>query len=353
MAPSLKSIIRTLDEQFIDDLKPGGILAPIIEAVKNDKTLFFCIRKNYFNIYYQGGSLMRVDKKGKHGYPIEFNINYTETEDECNNLLKMLQPGEFTYDNKGKRQYYMTIAKTAADALKWVYSIPRIKNIMDIYFSKDEGKEMAERFYQQMMCRENTRSKISKDMDYYITDIEHSLNFPKPKIGAKGKEKKFAKIDMIAIKWPGDTKENDNHEVSLAFIEMKYGDKAMAGVAGIKEHLADMVDLGEEYEAARQSTEKQLEILNELGLLAHTNKKCKFTVINIKEEKPEYILLFANSGRGLNKDILEECKKFNTPEMPFKLKFFVANFAGYGLYKKCVMDYEDFEKRIQALGTAV
>jgi hypothetical protein len=348
--------IRSLKEEFIRDLT-DGLLSPITEAVRRDKTLFLCVRHNYINIYYQGGNIMKVKSAAKKGeYTASFNINYLRNGEDRDigrqekRLLETLPAGnikpvefddsEETDETKDvKEEEFISKLSSPDDVIKWADALPALKNIMDIYFS---SHEKAERFYQQMVCRENTRSKISESMDYFITDIEYSVPFPKPK-----DKRKTARIDMIAVKWPKNRKAGGTVcEVKLALIEMKYGDKAMTGSSGIEEHLKDMIDIGGEgYEIIRQSTEQQLEVLRRLGLMPGSGEFKVVCDTKVPEHKPEYIMLFANTSPGGEKgaQMLKKCKAvIDGNKVPFDLKFFAANYAGYGLYKECVLDMERF-----------
>lgn len=68
--------MRALSEQFMYDLKnPDGMLHPILERVKNDQTLMLAIRQDKINIYYRGGSLLRIEQL-KYSYKTFFNPNY-------------------------------------------------------------------------------------------------------------------------------------------------------------------------------------------------------------------------------------------------------------------------------------
>lgn len=50
---------RGLSDNFMAALT-GGVLTPLLDRVKADRTLCLEIREDYLNIYYRGGSLMRI-----------------------------------------------------------------------------------------------------------------------------------------------------------------------------------------------------------------------------------------------------------------------------------------------------
>ena len=77
---------RGLSETFLEDLL-SGYLKPILECVKNDDTLFLGIRENYINIYYRGGSILKLTENKKN-YLAEFNANYFQVEKKTSDIKK-------------------------------------------------------------------------------------------------------------------------------------------------------------------------------------------------------------------------------------------------------------------------
>lgn len=76
------------------------------------------------------------------------------------------------------------------------------------------------------MLRENNNSSISNDTDYYIASNESSNT------------DNGSRFDLIGIKWAstGPARRNNLKDISLVLMEMKYGDGAHAGSAGIIKH---------------------------------------------------------------------------------------------------------------------
>lgn len=164
---------------------------------------------------------------------------------------------------------------------------------------------------------------ISNESEYFISDIEvHESTSD-------------ARFDMVAIRWKAyQRKSGDN--CRLAFIEMKYGDRAIIGKAGILKHLKDIDSLiadKEKYEDLVQTIMNQFNQLDQLGVL-NFNKGTSYAKVNLNpDDPPEIIFLLANHNlraTGL-KNIL------NSPEIVaysklkrFDLRFFVSSFSGYG-----------------------
>ncbi|MDR0453616.1 MAG: hypothetical protein LBH05_02240 [Deferribacteraceae bacterium] len=315
---SVDKKFRCISEGFIEALKKEtGILNPILETVKADRSLMLFIRENYINIYYNGGSIMKITENTEgERYTVEFDKNYLKE-------YEVVLP-----------KYEISDNKDAAKATEWKKVLPEIKHAMALFINAGE------RTYQQLVCRENNRSKISNDTDYFIVDMEYCVPL----------KDKNPEIDMIAVKWSAtsqDRKRQDDEgfkTVSLAFIEMKYGDKAIDGTAGLKVHLDDMIKIFDEdkLESIRNRAEFQLNTLNYLGLIDHKNPECKFRVI--LPALPEYIMLLANTAS--KKDVFKDAIKHydNFAKKHFELKFFVASYAGYGLFEHCMLNAEDFKK---------
>ena len=53
-------------------LDPARGISLVLDRVKKDDTLALEIRNEYFNIYYRGGSLAKVERRATDFYPITF-----------------------------------------------------------------------------------------------------------------------------------------------------------------------------------------------------------------------------------------------------------------------------------------
>src|ERR1035438_1231807 len=111
------------------------MLYPILDRVRNDHTLLLSIRKDYINIYYRGGNILRVEKVGASGYTSFFDTKYNKNAETTLDLPR----------NIGNHD----------DAKKWVDSFQSLKLIMDFYFSRICKSE---REFQQLVARESNDS---------------------------------------------------------------------------------------------------------------------------------------------------------------------------------------------------
>jgi hypothetical protein len=307
--------MRELSQSFMHNLiDPQGILHPILTRVKSDQTLMFAIRDGFINIYYRGGSILKISEpKTKSGnYQTSFDDRYNRSGIKTPNLPKILQEQD--------------------DVRQWMNGFPQLKLFMDDFYSKVNKPE---REFQQLVARENNNSSISNASEYFISDIEVSESIT------------GARFDMLAIRWLA-TQRRSGENCKLALIEMKYGDGALSGNAGMLKHLQDIDALivnKEKYSKLVEVIAHQFEQLDQLGLL-NFNKGKKYTKVMLHpNDKPEVIFILANH----NPRATELKSILNSPEIvayseskDFDLRFFVSSFAGYGLHVKCMFDLNKF-----------
>ena len=133
-------------------------------------------------------------------------------------------------------------------------------------------------------------------------------------------------------------------------MEMKYGDGALGGKAGLLKHLQDidaLISNRDLYADLLMTMESQFNQLDQLGLL-NFNRCMNETKVKLdSNDKPEVIFLLANHNPRSSKlsTILDD-PEIQAYEQPphFDLKFYVARFAGYGLHTDCMLDLGEFRK---------
>lgn len=295
---------RSLSSKFISDLQAEDILGKILSYVKNDNTLDIEIRENYINIYYRGGNILKVTEKGK-SYIYDYDKDYLKGSVlPCVNTLS---------------QY-----KSNRD---WDNFFPMMKQAMDFYFSK-HAKE--EREYQQLVVRENNYSSIANSTDYFIIDIEYDNHA-------------HARFDLIAIEWPSTSSDRKlPKKPRLIVIEMKYGDGALSGSAGIKKHCDDFnkfVSSPKELEDFKNEMLSVFSQKRELGLIPCLSSSKNSNKIENFDGDIELAFLIANhdpASSKLKKE-LSSCGNISA-------KFIVSNFMGYGIYNHAIYDQSTFEK---------
>lgn len=87
---------------------------------------------------------------------------------------------------------------------------------------------------------------------------------------------------------------------------------------------------------------RQFDQLRALGLLGHTHSDAVKTIDMV--EKPEVVFILANHNPRSGK-LLKILDKIELPDN-FDLRFFVANFAGYGMHEACMLELADFRELV-------
>ena len=302
---------RAISKDFLNDLK-NGKLSSLLERVLADDTLDLELRGDSVGIYYRGGRLFRITEKGSGTYEIYFDLNYCKTEAWSNTgIIVICNP-------------------TVEQAVK---NIPYYKQAMDMWLHKNPKYE---REFQQLLVRENNnQGDISKSTDYYILDIEYTDDNDRNK----------SRFDIVALKWESKSWiRKDNGKCSVVLMEMKYGDKALDGTAGIEKHLEDFRNffakpLGER-QAIYMDWEKVFKQKCKLGLVDGLQEKQYDVKINFDE--PEVALIFANHDPDKTKlgDVLSKitCTKYK-----FKILIANASNVGYGLYVDKMRDVTEYQ----------
>lgn len=290
---------RRINNNFYKALKTGK-LKKLLDCVLEDDFLCLELRGNAVNIYYRGGSLFKINDKNDK-YNITFDTRYDKD--------KKLNPNP--------------------DIEEAVKSIPFYKQAMDKWFHEHPKYE---REFQQIILRENNNSgKISRATDYYIVDIEYQDT------------ENSSRFDMVAFKWPsnGAARKNTN-ALSLALIEVKYGDNAVGGNAGIKKHLDDLkffIDDKEKLKEFKEDMEQVFKQKCELGLMDGLQGH-QFEV-SLSDDEPEVIFIFANHDPD-SKKINNILSDINISDYPFKILAAQSSFMGYGLYMDNMIEIKDF-----------
>ena len=304
--------IRKLSDGFMNALQ-HDILHPLLTQVQQDDSLSLFIRKNYINIYFRGGNLLKLSEN-KDNYVVGFDKNYDPEESYINEIPK-------TLDNK-------------ETVTQLIDMLPHMKQLIDKHRT---AYPRMEREFQQLVVRENNYSKISNETDYFIIDIEADY-------------RNIGRFDFVACKWPRDKRKND--KVQLVLMEMKYGNGALKGTAGLVEHVKAVEKLlsdPQKTETLRETAEAQLNQLNELRLLKHTRPEGrKFRISS--DLKPELILLLANHNPYASSlsSILDDSGELkhliDQNSEKFDSLFFTSCVAGYGMQARCMLPLEAFRK---------
>ena len=147
---------------------------------------------------------------------------------------------------------------------------------------------------------------------------------------------------MVALKWLSNgTVRRDTSRISLALIEVKYGNGALKGTAGIEKHLED-------FQAFLSDREKVSDFCRDISLVF--SKKCRLGLLDGLNEKPydvkissldpEVIFLFANHDPE-SKILPAVLKEVKPNKYPFPILVANASYMGYGLYAEQMKQIKD------------
>jgi hypothetical protein len=307
---------RGLSIPFFEDLR-SGILTPLIERVLKDHSLCLEIRDDYINIYYRGGNLLRVSRAstGGHEYLANFDENFAGKSKE--ELLEILPS---------------SILAAPEHAVNWTQVFPCLKQTMDLYLGEHPKEE---RESQQVIVRDNNFGSMCPATDFYICDIEYACKVPCgpgiQSMGQNGRKESLVRFDMIGVGWPSSSKDRKRaYRHRLAFIEVKFGDGAMAGKASIGKHVDDVSEFISDKKRLQGFKEEMVGVFNqkrELGLI-----KCKKNLESFSEEAPMLILLVINHDPASQALRLE----LDSLKLSTSLDVHIASgsFMGYGLFNE-------------------
>lgn len=136
---------------------------------------------------------------------------------------------------------------------------------------------------------------------------------------------------MVALKWLSNgAVRRATSRISLALIEVKYGDGALKGTAGIEKHLED-------FQAFLSDREKVSDFCRVMSLVF--SQKCRLGLVDGLNEKqydvkissldPEVIFLFANHDPE-SKILPAVLKEVKPNKYPFPILVANASYMGYG-----------------------
>jgi hypothetical protein len=214
--------MRGINERFINDLKSES-LSFFLHQVKNNPNICLEIRKDYINLYYKGGSALKIIQN-KRWYSFYFDSKY------CLNK-----------DNDKNFEYFNNL--NHSDCKAFIDSFPLILEEMDSWF---ERHPKPEREYQHNLIKKNQKQLI-------VTDIEYA---------GKANDKGF-RLDMIGL-----NRSEEGFQVII--FENKFGTGAIGGKAGIGKHYLDIVNILSSPEVKEDLIGSVVKIANnktELGLM--------------------------------------------------------------------------------------
>lgn len=298
---------RGLSEPFMKELLgTESTIGLVLDHVKKDGTLALEIRNDYFNIYYRGGSLAKVERKGSDFYAVTFDDDYFGGQTVPCALVDAIT--------------------TRESAEQWIATIPHLKNAMDLYRTV---KRNDEREYQQLVVRDNNVDRFGTSSDYYICDVEYAA----PSM----------RFDLVAVHWPSTGVSRKNRrDKGMAVIELKVLDGSLGGGAGLAKHLEDYHKFINSPGLALFRDEMRT-IFHQKVNLGLVN--CKYPIESFLDEVPSFVLLLVNHDPASKKlfNFLNDLPSF--PDVDLKIA--TACFAGCSLFDQGMYGVKDFLVRFK------
>ena len=282
-----------------------GVLSPVTKAVKGDTSLCLELRGSSVNVYYRGGSLLKISRtnSGKR-YRVRFDPKYF----------------------KGGRVVTYPRNIDGSDGVGEVLeAVPMLKQAMDRFFGRNRREE---REFQQRMLYENNLSTVARATDYYVCDIEYEAG--------------GAKFDMIAAHWPSKPHVRQRaHGRRLAFVEVKHGDGAVEGRSGLAAHVHDVNAFAADRRRLAEFKADMVDVFNQKRALGLVD--CGKDLAGFSDQKPLLVLALANHDpdkSGL-KDELERLP----PSPNVELRFATGAFLGGGLFDQGIWTLDEVRAR--------
>ncbi len=317
---------RGLSPTFMEDLASGH-LSPLLKRVQDDTSLDLQIRGDYLNVYYRGGSLLKVEpvKKKSAAYSFSFNPKYAK-------------------DREDKLQCPPPVVADIDGCEAWINAVPELKDTMDLWFGKHPKDERA---LQQMVVWENNDGPWANGTDYFIVDIEYDSRKGNSTKGEGGR------FDLVAIKWestPSARSLRSQIKPRLVIIEMKAGDGALKGSAGLQDHVNVLGQFAGSSARKQAFIQEMVCVFNQkykLGLIKRISPRKSMKVPDDLltpqdlDTELDFMLLFAGHDPA-SKQLSGELKALKT-KLP--LQICTASFMGFGLYKENVYEMPVFMAR--------
>jgi hypothetical protein len=209
--------IRQLQLDELDQVTRAVVDTAVKRVLNSNKKLDLQIRSNYFNIYYKGGSLLKVTGifPGSTSVRCEFNKKYFIREDKV--LPSKWLPG------------------TDAPIASWFKKFEEMQDTMKGWLKANPSKEMDLRHKLSV----NHRSNL--DSEWIFLDAEYAAIFYRES-GYEERRRPWRRgqFDLIGVKREDLEKTTP---LPIYICELKQGQQSIKGDSGIVPHAIDMQKL--------------------------------------------------------------------------------------------------------------
>jgi hypothetical protein len=273
--------------------------------VNADRTLCLEIREEYINIYYRGGSLLKISSMSD-DYAALIDKNYANSYTDA-------QPAADS-------------VCSSRDVAEWLRVLPILKQAMDLHIGKHPQEE---REAQQNILRDNNFGRVSRATDYFICDIEYAS--------------RHGEFDMVAVRWPSNSVERKAAtDCRLVLVEAKFGEGALDGSSGIRSHVEDINHFLSNPANVSALKNEMVNVFNqkrELGLI-----DCGKDLESFSDERPMLLLALLNHDPDSTK---LRASLDNLPPSPHaEICLATSGLMGYGLFDQAVLPLATARERL-------
>ena len=289
---------RTIAKKFFDKVKSGAF-SDIIEEVNKDNDLVLFLRGKYISVYYNTLQILKIHFDTK-----KVNYKYFKKTDLSDHFEKP----------SGKSPECKVEISKFDNSWKKYFEVVKDK-------IREYQKSQEERNYQQELVRQNQFPKS----EYQIIDVEYAQNSIIP----RGSNKRFDALAVYKI---------EDKKLGLAFIELKAGDGAINGKAGVYKHLCNAGGFYEDLKKKGYLNAFYEDLNNVIGQLEELTMPQLRGLKLDKTIKPQMIFALADLPRNeQNSKTKDQIKKCKAPNLYDKSKDRDENIKNC---KAAKMDYE-------------
>ena len=284
--------------EFFKEFQQGKYRG-LVEITRSDPGLIMCFRGDYVSFYYKSMRILEISVNGRYDIDSHYGV-------PCPS------------DDTDWKEYF----KEAKQAIN--------------RYCNENNQEKAEKEIQQLIVKENNSGSICNATDYFIIDTEYTQS------GFKGR------FDALGVHWPKNKRKNAEG-LSLSFMEIKAGEKAISGSSGLFEHYRSFFNFTEylskddRKEEFLKDTENVIKQIRLLDLWSNSQNRNEITLS--RTAKPSLVFILSNYNPRstlLDKEIvkIKEFMRTHNSEEIFDIYFATSSFTGYGLYDPCMQSLE-------------
>ncbi len=271
--------MRQLSKRFVESLTKAGIRKDILDYITRDPELDMQLRGDYINVYYKGGSILKIKPRSYFLDEMYFNDS-----DKMRSKYAKDDPNIHADLVKQRDELVMLLKNGQPDDY-----FSKAKAVMDMWaLSLSDKVEFEEKKEQQEIAIANRR-----DTDFVVLDLEYAVSSVSEFAYNGTLDKKVPRFDIIAI-----------HNGRLVVIELKKGLGALDNTSGIKPHMDCF-----EYTIGRDSDKLFVKEMQEL-----LHQKQAFGLMDenleIRDERPLFMFAFADeAGKDEFACFVDRCRK--------------------------------------------